>query len=184
MQYEFTSFKFTSSNRRIWKLFSFAGVSFVLTPSLLSIILKKTHSITLCHVFNLLSSGRKTISLRNVTNEAWEKLEFRDRIIQLSLGHGHLVVATTSQCYVYSTKNWNTPTIFDLKEGSVSLVVLAERHFLLVESAGVYLYSYEGRLVCSPKWPGMRPDTLNSLVSSISSRSSLSNDHLPRSAMW
>ena len=67
-------------------------------------------------------SGRKSISLRNVTNDAWEKLEFRDRIIQASLGHGYLVVATTSQCYVYTTKNWNTPTIFDLKDGSVSLI--------------------------------------------------------------
>lgn len=28
-------------------------------------------------------TGRKTISLRNVVNEAWEKLEFRDRIIQV-----------------------------------------------------------------------------------------------------
>ena len=30
-------------------------------------------------------TGRKTINLRNVTNEAWEKLEFRDRIIQVGL---------------------------------------------------------------------------------------------------
>ena len=33
-------------------------------------------------IFDL--SGRKTISLRNVTNDAWEKLDFRDRIIQVS----------------------------------------------------------------------------------------------------
>ena len=32
-------------------------------------------------------TGRKTISLRNVTNDAWEKLEFRDRIIQVGLHH-------------------------------------------------------------------------------------------------
>ena len=52
-------------------------------------------------------TGRKTISLRNVTNDAWEKLEFRDRIIQASLAAGHLVVATTSQCYIYTTKLGN-----------------------------------------------------------------------------
>lgn len=108
-------------------------------------------------------TGRKTISLRNVTNEAWEKLEFRDRIIQASLSHGHLVVATTSQCYVYTTKNWNTPIIFDLKEGSVSLLLQANKHFLLVESTAVYIYSYEGRMVCSPKWAGMRPEALSRL---------------------
>ena len=72
-------------------------------------------------------------------------------ITQTALGHGHLVVATTSQCYVYTTKNWNTPIIFDLKEGSVALIVLAERHFLLVESNTLLLYSYEGRLLCSPR---------------------------------
>ena len=32
-------------------------------------------------------TGRKTISLRNVTNDAWEKLEFRDRIIQVGIHH-------------------------------------------------------------------------------------------------
>ena len=148
-------------------------------------------------------TGRKTINLRNVTNEAWEKLEFRDRIIQVrlpiiitistfittnffinifitntlitihpniqlnpqaSLSHGHLVVATTSQCYVYTTKNWNTPIIFDLKEGSVSLLLQANKHFLLVESQAIYIYSYEGRMVCSPKWSGMRPEALSRLL--------------------
>ena len=61
------------------------------------------------------------------------------------MSHGHLVVVTTSQCYVYTTRKWNTPTIFDLKDGSVSLVVQADKHFLLVESNAIYLYSYEGR---------------------------------------
>ena len=34
---------------------------------------------------------------------------------------------------------------------SVSLLQ-AHKHFLLVEANAVYLFSYEGRLVCSPKW--------------------------------
>ena len=116
-------------------------------------------------------TGRKTISLRNVMNEAWEKLEFRDRIIQVSLSNGHLVVATTSQCYVYTTRNWNTPIIFDLKEGSVSLILQASKHFLIVESLAVYVYSYEGRLLCSPKWPGMRPEALSRQSISLSTDS-------------
>ena len=103
-----------------------------------------------------------------MTNDAWETLEFRDRIIQLSLDYGFLVVVTTSQCYIYTTRNWNTPTIFDLKDGSVSLIKQAEKHFLLVEANAVYLYSYEGRLICSPKWPGMRPETLNAGTVSVS----------------
>ena len=100
---------------------------------------------TLAHTeYNVWFIGRKTIALRNVTNDAWEQLEFRDRIIQLALGYNHLVVATTSQCYVYTTRNWNTPTIFELKDGSVSLIVQAEKHFLLIESNSIHLYSYEG----------------------------------------
>ena len=81
---------------------------------------------------------------------------------------GHLVVATTSQCSVYTTRNWNTPVIFDLRDGAVTLIVQSERHFLLVESSGLHLYSYEGRLLCSPKWPGMRPDMLTSTIVSLS----------------
>lgn len=117
--------------------------------------------------FEATVTGRKTISLRNVTNDAWEKLEFRDRIIQVSMDFGYLIVATTSQCYIYTTRNWNTPTIFDLKEGSVSLIIPAEKHFLLVESNALHLYSYEARLICSPKWPGMRPETLNAHTVSL-----------------
>ncbi len=59
------------------------------------------------------------------------------------MAHGHLVVVTTSQCYVYTTRNWNTPTIFDLKEGSVSLIRQASRQFLIVESTAIFVYSYE-----------------------------------------
>ena len=70
---------------------------------------------------------------------------------QVSLSHGHLVVATTSQCYVYTTKNWNTPIIFDLKEGSVSLIRQTSRQFLIVESTAIFVYSYEVilRQICS-----------------------------------
>ena len=42
--------------------------------------------------FEATVNGRKSISVRNVTNEAWEKLEFRDRIIHISLANNHLVV--------------------------------------------------------------------------------------------
>ena len=73
--------------------------------------------------FEATVTGEKTISLRNVTNDAWEKLEFRDRIIHISLASNHLVVVTTAQCYVYSTKNWNTPVIFDLRDGAVKLII-------------------------------------------------------------
>ncbi|KAM9696733.1 intraflagellar transport protein 80 homolog isoform 2-T4 [Dama dama] len=106
--------------------------------------------------------------VRNVLNDAVDLLEFRDRVIKASLNYAHLVVSTSLQCYVFSTKNWNTPLIFDLKEGTVSLILQAERHFLLVDGGGIYLYSYEGRFLSSPKFPGMRTDILNAQTVSLS----------------
>ncbi|XP_048460218.1 intraflagellar transport protein 80 homolog isoform X2 [Rhincodon typus] len=118
--------------------------------------------------FEITLTKRRSMQVRNVLNDALDVLEFRDRIIKASLSHGHLVVVTSLQCYVYSTKNWNTPLIFDLKEGTVSLILQAERHFLLLDGAGIYLYSYEGRLISSPKFPGMRTDILSSQTVSLS----------------
>ncbi|XP_072771128.1 intraflagellar transport protein 80 homolog isoform X2 [Nerophis lumbriciformis] len=117
--------------------------------------------------FNTLRLCDKT-GVRNVMNDAVDVLEFRDRVIKASLAFGHLVVATSLQCYIYNTKNWNTPLIFDLKEGTVSLILQAERHALLVDGAGLYIFSYEGRLISSPKFPGMRADVLNAQCVSLS----------------
>ena len=87
----------------------------------------------------------------------------------MALGFGMMVVATSSQCYIYSASNWNTPHIFDLRQGAaISLILLSQRHFMLLDTtSGPIIYSYEGgRMVSSPKFPGLRPDCL--------SRSSLS----------
>ncbi|XP_076837223.1 intraflagellar transport protein 80 homolog isoform X1 [Brachyhypopomus gauderio] len=120
--------------------------------------------------FEVTLTKRRTVQVRNVLNDAVDILEFRDRVIKASLAHGHLVVVTSLQCSIYSTKNWNTPLIFDLKEGTVSLIRQAERHFLLADGGGIYVYSYDGRLVSAPKFPGMRTNVLS--VQSVS----LSND--------
>ncbi|XP_036707632.1 intraflagellar transport protein 80 homolog isoform X2 [Balaenoptera musculus] len=118
--------------------------------------------------FQVTLTKRRTMQVRNVLNDAVDLLEFRDRVIKASLNYAHLVVSTSLQCYVFSTKNWNTPLIFDLKEGTVSLILQAERHFLLVDGGGIYLYSYEGRFLSSPKFPGMRTDILNAQTVSLS----------------
>jgi hypothetical protein len=51
-----------------------------------------------------------------------EELDFGNRVIEMSMGHNHLVVATSSTCYVYNVKNFSTPHIFDL-QGVVSLIL-------------------------------------------------------------
>jgi hypothetical protein len=51
--------------------------------------------------FEVVVSGSKMINVRNVMNDAKEKLDFRDRVIKVSIGFKHMVVATSSQCYIY-----------------------------------------------------------------------------------
>lgn len=70
---------------------------------------------------------RKTIVVQDISNEASEVLELPERVIQLVLKYSHLVVTTPTQCYIYNTNNWNTPNIFDLKDGSVILLLLCEK---------------------------------------------------------
>jgi hypothetical protein len=52
--------------------------------------------------------------------------------LHLPAGNGHLVVATTSQCLVYSSSSWNTPTTSDLQD-EVSAILTCARSFLLVQ---------------------------------------------------
>jgi hypothetical protein len=41
------------------------------------------------------------------------------------------VVATTAQCYIYTTKNWNTPIIIDLKESpDCSFKLMRDSNFI------------------------------------------------------
>lgn len=65
--------------------------------------------------------------LKNLSEDISEQLDFPDRIIQVSFGFNHLVATTPSQCHIYSTTNWNTPIIFDLKESAVTLLLTSEK---------------------------------------------------------
>ena len=68
---------------------------------------------------------------------------------------------TASQCFVYDSKNWNTPHIFDVRTVP-ALVVQSERYFIIVDNvAAVQVYSYDGRLVSTPKFAGLRADLLS-----------------------
>ena len=71
--------------------------------------------------------------------------------------------------YNSSMVTWGTflSNFFEL-DGSVSLIIQCDKHFLLCESRSVHLYSYEGRLICSPRWSGMRPEVLNAQTVSLS----------------
>ncbi|CAK8674791.1 intraflagellar transport protein 80 homolog [Clavelina lepadiformis] len=97
--------------------------------------------------------SRKSVEVHNVVNDAHEALELKDRVIKLSLAFNYLIVITSSQCHIYSTDNFNTPSIFELRQGNVSFIMQAEKHFLLADSSGIHVYSYDGRHLCNPKIP-------------------------------
>uniref|UniRef100_A0A7S0RGA6 Intraflagellar transport protein 80 homolog n=1 Tax=Pyramimonas obovata TaxID=1411642 RepID=A0A7S0RGA6_9CHLO len=102
------------------------------------------------------------IKIHDILSENDEDLDFRDRVIKMSLGYKYLVVATATQCCIYNTSNWNTPHIFDLKE-TVNLILQCEKKFLMVDNFnGITVYSYEGRQLCNPKFQGLRTEFLNS----------------------
>lgn len=102
------------------------------------------------------------IRVQDIMNETIEELDFpRDRVIDMSIGHGYLIVATASQCFIYSVQNWNTPHIFDLR-AAVNLIIQSERNFLVTDNLnGIQVYSYEGRTISSPKFNGLRVEVLN-----------------------
>jgi intraflagellar transport protein 80 len=79
------------------------------------------------------------IALFSLLPQLVDELEFGDRVIDLSMGHDHLLVATARQCYVYSTRNFTTPHIFDLK-GSVSLILQSDKYGGRCSNAALFFF--------------------------------------------
>jgi len=105
--------------------------------------------------------GQRQIQVQDVLNETYESLDFnRDRVVEMALGYGYLVVSTTTQCFVYSVSNFNTPYIFDSPE-TVSLIELAEKFFLVLTPSAITVYSYDGRKVSQPRFHGLRTESLS-----------------------
>jgi intraflagellar transport protein 80 len=105
------------------------------------------------------------IETTDLESERPETLELRDRISNVSLGYGYLVVATLTQICVYERNaaqhEWSTPHIVDLKD-TPTLLLQCERYFLVVDSySGLQIYNYEGRPISNPKFAGLRTEFLN-----------------------
>lgn len=97
-----------------------------------------------------------------------EDLDFRERVVNMSMKHNHLVVCTTTQCYVYNVMNWTSPFVFDVKD-SIYLIVQGAKYFALIDaSQNFIIYNYEGKLVSTPKFQGLRVEFLNARHISLS----------------
>jgi len=123
----------------------------------------------------LLKESHKVL-VNDILTEMEEELDFRDRVVNMAVGYGHLVVTTSLQCCIYSLQNLNTPHIFDLKE-TVHFLMLGEKNYLMADMNGLQVYSYEGRPVAAPKFPGMRPEAFNGQTVSVSGDSLAIIDH-------
>ena len=115
-------------------------------------------------------TSKNTIEVKNVLSEVGrEKLETKNRITKIQLGFGYLVASTVRECYIFSSKNWNTPIIFDLKECSVSLIILSEKYFLMIDGGVISIHNFEGRMQSTVKLPGsVQGDSSTEKTASIS----------------
>lgn len=103
----------------------------------------------------------RKIRVQDVANETLEELEFsKDRVVEMGLGFDHLIVTTTSQCFIYNLHNLNTPIIFEIK-APPHFIHICKRHFLTLDTInGLQIISFEGKLLSAPKFTGLRPDFL------------------------
>ena len=101
------------------------------------------------------------LTVLDVSSDAREDLQFKDAVTEMSLTPTHLVVVTATQACIYSTANFSTPHIVELR-ATVSLLLQCERHFLMVDAAsGLQVLNYDGRVLSAPKFGGMRADGLS-----------------------
>lgn len=107
-----------------------------------------------------------TIVVHDILNETKEELDFRDRVTDMSLAYGALIVTTNNQCFVYQSTNFNTPHVEDLKEPP-TLIVQCPHHFALVDANAIQVMSYEGRVLSTIKFSGLRSEFLNHKTLSI-----------------
>lgn len=115
-----------------------------------------------------LSDGNK-LHIQDVLSDTSEELEHRDMVIKVAIGHGYLVVCTTTQCICYDVQRFSNPLLFDLRDAVISLI-LAEKHFLIADcSQGIQIYTYEGRQVSVIKLATtLRPELMASNILSLS----------------
>ncbi|KAL9641874.1 hypothetical protein ABK040_000254 [Willaertia magna] len=109
-----------------------------------------------------------TLKVHDLSQDYLEDITFRDKVINWSLGFGHLIVATWTQIWVYDVKNFSTPHVFDVKD-NVNLILQSKNVFLTMDNfSGIQIYTYEGRLVSNPKFSGLRTEFLNNLSVGLS----------------
>ena len=116
-----------------------------------------------CSPLEVKQTEATSLSVTNVLDETQEELQFKDRVTEMTLSEHHLVVVTATQCVIFSTTNWATPHILELR-GTVSLILQAPTHFAMVDTAnGLQVLNFDGRLISQPRFQGMQPELLSTV---------------------
>lgn len=72
-------------------------------------------------------------------NEVTEEIDFRDRLIDMTIGYNYLIVVTNNQCHIYNINYIQTPYSFDLKE-KVKMILTCPKYFALIDdNNGIYV---------------------------------------------
>jgi len=111
------------------------------------------------------------INVVDILHELNEDLDFRDRVVNMSIAFGFMVVCTTAQTYIYNvqSQNWTSPQVFDIKD-SVYTIIQGTKYFALIDASQNFnIYDYNGKLISSPKYQGLRIEFLNKRHISLSS---------------
>eukprot|EP00607_Mallomonas_marina_P004382 CAMPEP_0182436838 /NCGR_PEP_ID=MMETSP1167-20130531/83886_1 /TAXON_ID=2988 /ORGANISM="Mallomonas Sp, Strain CCMP3275" /LENGTH=784 /DNA_ID=CAMNT_0024629435 /DNA_START=43 /DNA_END=2397 /DNA_ORIENTATION=+ len=106
-------------------------------------------------------TGQRKLRIQDTFTETLQDIELsRDRIVEVGLGFDHLIVTTTSQCSIYTLTNLNTPIIIDIR-APPHFMHLCNRHLLTSDHiSGLQVISYEGKILSSPRFQGLRPEYL------------------------
>ncbi|XP_055375927.1 intraflagellar transport protein 80 homolog [Condylostylus longicornis] len=113
------------------------------------------------------TTGRKSIFLKDIVSGSTDVLDFPDRIINLALNYGHLVVATPNQIHIFNENYINTPIIVDGRSDT-KILELGKKFFLAVDFSSIWIYSYTGRLHLNPRFPGSQAQIQNVIKRLIS----------------
>ena len=100
--------------------------------------------------------------------DGFQEIDFKERLIDMTLGYDYLIVVTSNQCYIYNIDNLNSPYKFDIKE-KVKMILMCPKYFALVnDNTGLNVYNYEGKQINLPPITGIRFSLISKKMIDIS----------------
>lgn len=80
----------------------------------------------ICKNLKAISTGRRSIMLKDIVNHTTDTLDFSERVIKWELGYGHLIAATINQIHIFNENYINTPIIIDGR-CDIRIIILGQK---------------------------------------------------------